>query len=210
MSTSPTPPALSRDLLTVAHVMSVDPLMLRDDMRIEAAANLLADHGYTGAPVVDHRGELCGVLHALDVAIMHLPPPDVVPARLVLVRHLVRPAVTIAPISPVHVAADRMRTHRTDRLVVVEHDVHVVGLVTGQDLLRTVTLQGNLLRKAVDGRIAALGCTKVTAAVEPTGVVLLTGTIDSLDARDRLVQAIGAIGGVTEVDEFITIVPAQP
>ncbi len=209
MATSSPQSRIHRPALTVAQVMSPEPLMLRDDMRVEVAANLLADHGYTGAPVVDHRGELCGVLHALDVALAHLPPPDVAPARLVLVRQLVRPAVTVAPASPVHVAADRMRAHGTDRLVVVERDVHVVGLVTGQDLLRTVTLQGNLLRKAVEARIAACGCPTVTAAVEPNGEVFLSGAVDSMASRDRLVRAIGSIPGVTGVNEFISIVPAR-
>jgi CBS domain-containing protein len=193
-------------VLTVREVMSPDPLTLREDMRVEVAAELLASHGYTGAPVLDQAGRLSGVLHALDVALIHLPP-EAPATRPVLVRHLVRPPVTVDPASPIHVAAGRMRSHGTDRLIVVEHDIRVVGLITGQDLLRTVTLQGDLLRRTVNERIAALGVTTVNASVEPTGIVFLTGTVDSVAARDRLVRAVGAIGGVMEVDELIAIRP---
>lgn len=134
--------------VTVGDVMSTDPLVLRDDMRVEVAAAMLADHGYAGAPVVDQRGRLAGVLHALDVALAHLPPA-VTRVRPVVVGSLLRPPVTVEPTDPIHAAAERMRSESTDRLVVVERHVRVVGLVTGQDLLRTVSLHGDLLRRTV-------------------------------------------------------------
>lgn len=192
--------------VTVGDVMSTDPLVLRDDMRVEVAAAMLADHGYAGAPVVDQRGRLAGVLHALDVALAHLPPA-VTRVRPVVVGGLLRPPVTVEPTDPIHAAAERMRSESTDRLVVVERHVRVVGLVTGQDLLRTVSLHGDLLRRTVHERIATLGLTDVVADVAPAGEVFLSGTVDSTATRDRLLQTIGAIGGVTEVDGLITIGP---
>jgi CBS domain-containing protein len=195
--------------LTVGHVMSTDPLVLRDDMRVEVAAAMLADHGYAGAPVVDERGRLSGVLHALDVALAHLPP-QAEQARPVVVRSLLRPPVTVEPTSPIHVAAERMRSSGTDRLVVVERQVRVVGLVTGQDLLRTVALHGDLLRRTIDERIAALGITGVVADVTSGGEVFLSGAVDSIATRDRLVRTVGAIGGVTGIEELITVRRPRP
>lgn len=195
--------------LTVADVMSTDPLVLRDDMRVEVAAAMLADHGYAGAPVVDERGRLSGVLHALDVALAHLPP-QAEQARPVVVRSLLRPPVTVEPINPIHVAAERMRFNSTDRLVVVERHVRVVGVVTGLDLLRTVALYGDLLRRTVDERIAALGITGVVVDVGSGGEVFLSGTVDSIATRDRLVRGVGAIAGVTEVEELITVRRSPP
>ena len=190
--------------ITVGQVMSTDPLVLRDDMRVDVAAAILADHGYAGAPVVDQRGRLSGVLHALDVALAHLPP-QAAQARPVVVRGLLRPPVTVEPTSPIYVAAELMRSESTDRLVVVERHVRLVGVVTGQDLLRTVTLHGDLLWRTVDERIAALGITGVAADVSPGGEVFLSGTVDSIATRDRLVRTVCAIGGVTEVEELVTI-----
>lgn len=195
--------------ITVGQVMSTDPLVLRDDMRVGVAAAMLADHGYAGAPVVDQRGRLSGVLHALDVALAHLPP-QAAQARSVVVRSLLRPPVTVEPTSLIHVAAERMRSERTDRLVVVERHIRIVGLVTGQDLLRTVTLHGDLLRRTVDERIAACGVTGVVADVGPGGEIFLSGTVDSITIRDRLVRTVGAVAGVTEIEELIRIAPSPP
>lgn len=194
--------------VTVAYAMSAKPLVLPDDMRVDAAATLLVEHGYTGAPTVDGQGRLSGVLHALDVAAVHLPPVvdvhDERKARGVRVRDLVRPAVTISPACPVGEAAQRMRMRTSDRLVVID-DARIVGVVTAQDLLWIVVLQGDLLRAAVDERITALGVTTVSADVDTTGVVLLHGRVASPSARDLLLRAIGGISGVTEVEGLITI-----
>jgi CBS domain-containing protein len=97
---------------------------------------------------------------------MHLLPVDDVitaPAgRPILVGEASRAAVTIAPDATMRAAADRMREHDTDRLVVVEDADHVIGVVTGNDLLRTITRRGNLLRKVVEQQVAALnGVTEV-------------------------------------------------
>jgi CBS domain-containing protein len=142
---------------------------------------------------------------------MHLLPVDDVitaPAgRPILVGEASRAAVTIAPDATMRAAADRMREHDTDRLVVVEDADHVIGVVTGNDLLRTITRRGNLLREVVEQQVSALGAARVQADVDHSGVVLLTGTVDSLDARDRLLRAVGALNGVTEVDGLLSVLP---
>lgn len=198
-----------RQAVTVGQVMSTDLLLLRDDMRVDDAAAMLAERGYTGAPVVDQRGRLSGVLHALDVALVHLPP-NAVTGRPVIIRHLLRPPVTVEPSLPIHTAAERMRSQGTDRLIVVERQVRVVGVVTGQDLLRTVMLHGDLLRRTVDEQIATLGLADVTADVTPGGEVFLWGAVESVALRDRLIRTVGAITGVTQVDGLVTIAPPGP
>lgn len=191
---------------TVAEVMSRDLLVLRDDLRVEVAARLLADHGYAGAPILDACGALTGVLHAVDVAVVHLPA-QALDVRPVLVRHLSRPAVTVPPACLVDVAARRMRAHGTDRLIVVEPDYTMTGVVTGTDLLVAVADSGNLLRRTVDEQLAALGLPSVTAEVGQPGVVQLFGSVASWTERERVVRQIGRIDGVTEIQELISIQP---
>jgi CBS domain-containing protein len=202
-----------RDLL-VAHVMSRKPLLLHASMRLEPAVALLIDHGYSGAPVIDDHGHLTGMLHAVDIAVMHLcPPRDHVTepnaARHLLVGEVARAPVTIQPTRTIHAAALMMRSHHTDRLAVVEKPDRVIGVVSGHDLLRTIVQRGDLLRELVEDQIAALDLPYVSAAIDLSGVVLLTGAVDSYQDRARLVRAIGALGGVTEVHELLTIVPPQ-
>lgn len=196
----------------VAEVMSRNVLLLRAKMRLEPAVELLVDHGFSGAPVIDQRGHLIGMLHAIDVAVMHLLPvhDEVITApagRPILVGEACRAAVTITADATMRTAADLMRERGIDRLVVVEDADHVIGVVTGHDLLRTITRRGDLLREVVEQQIAALGAARVQADVDYSGVVLLTGTVDSLGARDRLVRAVGALNGVTEVDGLLSVHP---
>lgn len=196
--------------LQVAQVMSRDPLMLRADMRLEPAIELLVDHGFAGAPTIAEHGQLIGMLHAIDVAIMHLLPVDKPrhPERHVLVGEVCRPAVKIDRTSTVAVAAARMRDHGTDRLAVVDRLDHVCGVITGHDLLRAITRRGDLLQDIVDERIRELGMQDVTAAVDLSGVVLLTGVVNSAKSLTELVDAIGVLDGVTEVDELLRVAPA--
>jgi CBS domain-containing protein len=194
----------------VGQVMSRDPLLLRADMRLEPAIELLIDHGHTGAPAVDERGKLIGMLHAIDVAIMHLLPANEhlhAPDRHVLVGEACRPAITIDPRSTMDVAAALMRDHDTDRLAVIDRSHHVAGVITGHDLLRTITRRGDLLQDIVDERVAELGLPYVTATVDRSGVVLLTGVVSSPQSLTALVDAIGVLDGVTEVDQLLNVAP---
>lgn len=204
----------TRRRFAVAEVMSRRPLLLGAAMRLEPAVELLVDHGFSGAPVIDERGRLAGMLHALDVALMHLLPPEGEPpadasARQTLVGDVCRRAVTITPDSTMRMAADLMRDRNTDRLVVVQDSEHVVGVVTGHDLLRTVSRRGNLLCEIIDEQIAALGLPDVQADADFAGVVLLTGSVDSVERRQQLLRLISALDGVTEIDELLTIAPVR-
>jgi hypothetical protein len=71
--------------------------------------------------------------------------------------------------------------------------------------LRTVAERGDLLREIVDERVAALDMPGVRATVDFSGTVLLTGSVDSQANRNRLVRTIGALDGVTEVDELVAV-----
>lgn len=208
-------PGLSGRRPLVADMMSRDPLVLRADMRIEPAIALLVDHGYCGAPVVDDSGCLFGMLHALDVAVMHLVDdrpytPESASPRHTLVGEVCRAAVTIQPNDTAAAAAARMRRHATDRLAVVKPARHVVGVVSGSDLLRTIVRRGDLLSEIVSEKIAALGLPHVQASVDYPGIVLLTGSVDSHEALLAVVRDIGALTGVLEVHELLPVVPEHP
>ena len=194
--------------LLVMDSMSREPLLLRAEMRLEPAVQLLVDHGYSGAPVINDAGRLTGMLHAVDLAVMHLgPATDLTITRHTLAGEASRAAVTIHPADTMYAAAVVMRSHGTDRLAVVDEPDHVVGVLTGHDTLRTIIQHGDLLREVVDEQLAAIGMPDVRAAVDLSGVVLLTGAVDSYAARARVVRTIGAVNGVTEVDELLTVAP---
>ena len=51
----------------VREVMTSDVLTLRSEMPLEEAVGLLAERGVSGAPVVDERGHLVGLLDDTDI-----------------------------------------------------------------------------------------------------------------------------------------------
>ncbi len=68
MSRSPASPSPREPAaLSAADIMSVDPVTLRPDMPLRAAAQLLYEADFSGAPVVDDGGELIGVLSEHDL-----------------------------------------------------------------------------------------------------------------------------------------------
>jgi CBS-domain-containing membrane protein len=53
--------------LTVADVMSVDPVVIRADASLEEAEELLRSYHIHGLPVVDENGALVGVISQTDL-----------------------------------------------------------------------------------------------------------------------------------------------
>ena len=199
--------------LLVADLMSRDLLLLHDDTRVDAAVSLLIQHGYSGAPVINHRGRLTGMFHAVDAALMHLwstADNTIDPsARHILVGDVSRAPVTIEPADSMREAALRMRQRNTDRLAVVKRPDRVIGVISSHDLLRTIARRGDLLLELVETQIAGMDLPFVHAAVDETGVVLLTGAVGSRAERLRLIRVITALDGVSGVDELLTVVPRQ-
>ena len=52
---------------TVSDYMVRDPVTVSPEMSVHAARRVLVEHGFSGAPVVDERGELVGILTERDV-----------------------------------------------------------------------------------------------------------------------------------------------
>jgi CBS domain-containing protein len=54
--------------LTARDCMSTDPVTTTPDADLEEAANLLGEHQLRRLPVVNERGELCGIVTQADIA----------------------------------------------------------------------------------------------------------------------------------------------
>jgi CBS domain-containing protein len=145
---------------TAADLMTPNPISIRVDATLREAVALLADRGYSAAPVINEAGLPVGVLSRSDILIhdretvVHAGrtpdyyEEDRLPARwkdgfhvevtdTTLVRDLMTPVVfSVAPDTPVADVVHEMTALRVHRLFVVDRDSVLVGVISALDVLR--------------------------------------------------------------------------
>jgi CBS domain-containing protein len=108
------------------------------DMQILDAVDFLLRHRVTGAPVVDRKGKLQGIITESDLLKLmtegiHAEPP----ANAIVSDYMTRDVITVTPSSDVYYVAGIFLGNKFRRLPVVE-DGRIVGAITRFDLLRVV------------------------------------------------------------------------
>lgn len=135
-------------MLTVRDIMTTDVLTFDPDVSVREAAEVLAMERLGGAPVMLH-GRLVGMLSASDLLdfLSALPaePAEVRERseRGILDDHTVEEAMsrvptrTVAPDTPVAVAAEVLTHDRLHRLPVVDGE-RLLGIVSTTDVVRAL------------------------------------------------------------------------
>ena len=125
--------------LTVADVMTMDPVLIGADASIEDAARLLQSRSISGLPVVDAGGALLGVISQTDlVAIGESAIGRAIQALATGIRVgelMTSPAVTVPMTSSLQEGARRMTEERIHRVVVVDDAGHPVGVLSATDFV---------------------------------------------------------------------------
>src|SRR3954454_1709279 len=123
---SPSPDPLARDEadeLTVAQLMTPDPIVVMETAGIDEAIRLLEEHEISGLPVVDADGALIGVISETDIVRARAVGPLWKRWPGLRVRHLMHaPALTADRGMSLEDAARVMEHGRVHRLVVVDED----------------------------------------------------------------------------------------
>lgn len=142
----------------VRDLMTSDVVVVDTEAEIHELEKLFLEKRIHGAPVVDAAGKLVGVVSQTDLLNWHFNngvdgtgfydapemPDDEAVRRLRVsdinsakVSEVMTPLVhAIREDSPASDAADRMVRHRIHRLVVVDADLKVKGVLSAMDLLR--------------------------------------------------------------------------
>jgi CBS domain-containing protein len=162
-------------------MMTGDVAVIRRDADIHELERLLLERRVHGVPVVDDEERLVGVISQTDLLAWHhavgieggayydygnLLVPDnedfrglqLKDIRTANVGEIMSPVVhCIRPDRPIAVAAARMIERRIHRLIVVDPDMHVMGIISAIDLLRAVPGTDGLIQQvdSSDGRIPA-------------------------------------------------------
>lgn len=124
--------------ISVGALMTPFPLVIGVDTALDEVAETFAQNGISGAPVVDARGRMIGVISQTDLvraaasASAHHHAFDGFTARHVMTHQ----PVTATPDTPLHDAVRRLEEHGVHRLVIVGDDgVTPIGIVSISDLL---------------------------------------------------------------------------
>lgn len=142
----------------VADYMSTKIVSLAPESTVRDAERVLAEHGIGGAPVLDERGCVLGVVSQRDLVRIEATPATAGEtgtfytdmeelrdlAEVPVERHgtpvetiMNRSVLEISPQADVAEAARTMREHRVHRLLVTEDGV-LVGILSALDLLRAL------------------------------------------------------------------------
>src|SRR5438552_6973704 len=147
--------------------MIVDPVTIPQDRPVREALNVMQRYHISGVPVVDGDGHLVGIITNRDLRFetrFELPVSEVMTKQ---------PLVTVSVGTTLDQAKAVLQEHRIEKLLVVDGDKHLKGLITVK-----------AIQKAIKYPTAAkddLGRLRVAAALGATG--------DFRERADELVKA---------------------
>ena len=147
--------------------MIVDPVTIPQDRPVREALNVMQRYHISGVPVVDEDGHLVGIITNRDLRFetrFDLPVSEVMTPQ---------PLVTVPVGTTLDQAKAVLQEHRIEKLLVIDDDKHLKGLITVKDI-----------QKAIKYPTAAkddLGRLRVAAAIGATG--------DYKERADELVKA---------------------
>jgi CBS domain-containing protein len=145
---------------TVADVMTRDPIVVKPETPLSEAIRILAEHHFSGLPVVNQAGKLVGILSEADLMWREAgvtPPPYI--TILDSVIYLENPAkyerelhkalgqtvgevmsqkhlITTQAEKPLREAAQLMHERTVHRLPVLDAAGQVIGILTRGDIVR--------------------------------------------------------------------------
>ena len=147
--------------------MIVDPVTIRPDRPVREALAVMERYKISGVPVVDEGGHLVGIITNRDLRFetrFDIPVSEVMTPQ---------PLVTVPVGTTLEEAKGVLQKHRIEKLLVVDGDKHLKGLITVKDIQKAIRYPS----AAKDD----LGRLRVAAAIGATG--------DFRERADELVKA---------------------
>lgn len=135
--------------------MIVDPVTIRPTALVSEALEIMERYKISGVPVVDEGGILVGIITNRDLRFetrFDIPVSEVMTPQ---------PLVTVPVGTTLDEAKVKLQKHRIEKLLVVDEDGHLKGLITVKDIQKAIRYP----HAAKD----ALGRLRVGAAIGATG-----------------------------------------
>jgi len=141
--------------------MIVDPVTVRPETSIREVLDVMSRYRISGVPITDKKGRLVGILTNRDLRF--LQDMDLTAADLMTKENL----VTVKEGIGLEEAKKKLHTHRIEKLLVVDEDYKLKGMITVKDIMKMITYPN--ATKDSFGRL------RVGAAVGATGDYLERG-----------------------------------
>jgi CBS-domain-containing membrane protein len=137
-------------MIQIGHIMTRDVFTLSTTATADQAARALTERGIGGAPVRDGAGRLVGVVSRTDLADPERRPPA---GRPLTVADVMTPALLALRESDTAMNAVRLMVREeVHRIVVLDEDGELCGIITPTDVLRALGLGDPLAGDEDDGR----------------------------------------------------------
>src|SRR5918998_3343219 len=135
--------------------MIVDPVTIRPDRPVSEALAVMERYKISGVPVVDEAGHLVGIITNRDLRFE--TRFDIAVAEVMTKQ----PLVTVPVGTTLEQAKAVLQKHRIEKLLVVDEDKHIKGLITVKDIQKAIkyptAAKDNLGRLRVAAAIGATG-----------------------------------------------------
>jgi len=219
--TSPLPTLRPRSL-AVEDVMSANVATVGPTATFHQIIGLMRRHAVSALPVVGDTGTVLGIVSEADLLPKESPPP---PRRrwvpegggsaarrrrasgVTASDVMSRPAISIGPRASLAAAARLIEHHRIKRLVVLDEDHELVGIVSRRDLLAGFSRSDAEIRAdVIDGvipRWLMIDPAGLRVQVDG-GIVRIEGTVDLRSDADILVHLVRGLDGVVDVVSSVT------
>jgi IMP dehydrogenase len=142
--------------------MIVDPVTIRPDRPVREALQVMERFHISGVPVVDEAGHLVGIITNRD---LRFETRFDIPVTEVMTK---QPLVTVPVGTTLEQAKAVLQKHRIEKLLVVDEDKHIKGLITVKDIQKAIkypsAAKDNLGRLRVAAAIGATGDYRERAA----------------------------------------------
>jgi CBS domain-containing protein/rubredoxin len=129
--------------VTAADIMTPDPVTFKPETSVHEAAQTLAEHRISGAPVVDDGGSIVGIVSEYDL---------IARSGSTVREVMTREVVSVPDSAPIDRVRAVLVTQRLKRVPVVNSRGQLIGLISRADLVRELAYRwqckrcGNLVR----------------------------------------------------------------
>lgn len=147
--------------------MIVDPVTIRPDQLVRDALGVMERYHISGVPVVNSDGHLVGIITNRD---LRFETRFDIPVSEVMTK---QPLITVPVGTTLEEAKSVLQKHRIEKLLVIDVDKHLKGLITVKDIQKAIRYPN----AAKDD----LGRLRVAAAIGVTG--------DYRERADELIKA---------------------
>jgi CBS domain-containing protein len=205
----------------VRDIMTTGVVAVRPDTPYREMTAMFRTHRVSGFPVVDGEGKVTGVVSETDLLALAAADPDpgahpapwhphrkqVTIGEATAGALMTHPAVTVGPDELVRTAARLMHSLKLQRLPVVDHDGHLVGIISRSDVLSVFRRTDEEIRREVTQDVIADGFFTDPARFTVTvhdGIVTLEGAPGSAVLGSSIVDEVRHLEGVVAVRDRFT------